>query len=105
MYDPWQVLGALYAHRVLYALMVAIPVSGWLFSSASGYPVVPFGIKALQLPDLVAKDKALADALKELHELLNWSLAALVAVHAGAALKHALIDRDGTLARMLPFRR
>ena len=67
--------------------------------------MVPFGIKALQLPDLVAKDKALADALKELHELLNWSLAALVAVHAGAALKHALIDRDGTLARMLPFRR
>lgn len=101
----WQVLSALFAHRVLYVLMVAIPLSGWLYSSASGYPVVLFGIKALQLPDLVPKDKALAASLKDLHELLNWSLAALVTVHAAAALKHGVIDRDGTLRRMLPGRR
>ena len=101
----WQVLTAAYAHRVLYVLIVAIPVSGWLYSSASGYPVVLFGVKALQLPDLVAKDKLLAGQLKELHEWLNWTLAALVTVHVAGALKHALIDRDGTLARMLPGRR
>ncbi len=99
----WQVLAARVGHLGLYGLMLAIPLSGWLFSSASGYPVVYFGIKALQLPDLVAKNKALADVLKEVHELLNWTLAALVFVHIAAAIKHHWIDRDDTLRRMLPF--
>ena len=101
----WQLQAAHLAHLALYALIVAIPLSGWLYSSASGYPVVYFGIKALQLPDLVAKDKELAKLLKEIHELLNWTMAALVTVHAAAAIKHHLIDRDGTLARMLPWLR
>lgn len=98
----WQLLAAQAAHLALYVLMLAIPLSGWLYSSASGYPVVYFGIKALQLPDLVAKDKELATFLKELHETLNWTLAAVVFLHAAAALKHHLIDRDGSLRRMLP---
>lgn len=101
----WQRHAAQAAHLALYLLILAVPLSGWLYSSASGYPVVYFGIKALQLPDLVAKNKDLAKALKEVHELLNWTMAALVTVHAAAALKHQLIDRDGTLSRMLPRRR
>ncbi|MDH4457871.1 MAG: cytochrome b [Nevskia sp.] len=100
---PWQHAAAQAAHLALYVLIVAIPLSGWLYSSASGYPVVYFGIKALQLPDLLAKNKETAAVLKELHELLNWTMAALVTVHAAAALKHQLIDHDGTLARMLPW--
>lgn len=101
----WQRRAADLAHRALYVLMLAIPLSGWLYSSASGYPVVMFGVKALQLPDLVAKDKALASLLKLAHETLNWTLAAVVTAHVAAALKHAVVDRDGTLARMLPGRR
>lgn len=98
----WQLQAARYTHLLLYGLILAIPLSGWLYSSASGYPVVYLGIKALQLPDLVDKDKALATALKQIHEILNWMLALLVSVHVGAALKHHFVDRDSTLQRMLP---
>jgi cytochrome b561 len=98
----WQLRAARYTHLLLYGLILAIPLSGWLYSSASGYPVVYLGIKALQLPDLVDKDKALATALKQIHEILNWMLALLVSVHVGAALKHHFVDRDSTLRRMLP---
>jgi cytochrome b561 len=99
----WQKVAAEGAHHLLYVLMIAIPVSGWLMSSAKGYQTVWFGI--LPLPDLLGKDKELGDSLREVHELLNFSLAALVLAHAGAALKHHFIDRDGILRRMLPFLR
>ena len=61
-----------------------------------------FGL--FQLPVLIAKDAALAATLKGVHYWLNMAMAALVAVHVLAALKHAIIDRDGTLRRMLPGR-
>lgn len=98
----WQHEAARATHLALYILIVAIPLSGWTYSSASGYPVVYFGIKALRLPDLVAKDKALAEQLKSLHHVLNWTLLALVLLHLGAALKHHFLDHDATLRRMLP---
>ncbi len=98
----WQLQAAHYTHLALYLLILAVPLSGWLYSSASGYPVVYLGIKALRLPDLVAKDKELATSLKQAHEILNWTLALLVTMHVAAALKHHLVDRDGTLRRMLP---
>lgn len=93
-------LAAAGAHVALYALMLAIPLSGWLMSSAKGFQTMWFGV--LPLPDLVAKDPALGDALATLHMSLNWLLAALVVGHAGAALKHHFIDRDTVLTRMLP---
>ena len=86
---------------MLYALMLAIPLSGWIYSSASGVQVVYLGF--VPLPDLVPKDKALAAVLKSIHFTLNFTLLALVIVHTGAALKHHLVDRDGVLLRMLPF--
>lgn len=89
-------------HLVLYALMFAIPVSGWLMSSAKGFRTVWFGV--LPLPNLVGKDEALGAQLLELHAALNWGLLALVAAHALAALKHHFIDRDDVLLRMLPRR-
>ena len=95
----WERLAAHGTHAALYALLLALPVTGWLMSSASGVPVVYFGV--WPLPDLVAKDKALADALKLVHYALNKTLAALVVLHAGAALKHHFIDRDNVLRRML----
>jgi len=91
------------AHWVLYALMFAIPLTGWLMSSAKGFQTVWFGV--LPLPDLVAKDKALGTTLAEVHETLNFILLALVVLHAAAAIKHHVVDRDTVLTRMLPFKR
>ncbi len=97
----WQRKAAAVTHAALYTLMVVIPVSGWVYSSATGVSVVYLGL--LPLPDLVGKDKALAAVLKAVHVTLNFTLLALVFVHAGAAIKHHLVDRDGVLARMLPL--
>jgi len=97
----WQRRAAAATHILLYALMFLIPLSGWTYSSATGVSVVYLGL--FPLPDLVPKDKILAAVLKALHGTLNYTLLALVIVHAGAALWHHLVERDGVLARMLPF--
>ncbi|RDU94999.1 cytochrome b [Trinickia dinghuensis] len=97
----WQRAGANLVHVLLYVLMIAIPITGYLFSSASNVPVVYLGI--VPLPRLIAPDKALKAVFETAHLVLNWSLAALVLAHVGAALKHQWIDRDGLLARMIPF--
>ncbi|MGE5468881.1 MAG: cytochrome b [Ignavibacteria bacterium] len=89
-------------HAALYLLMLAIPLTGWLMSSAKGVPTVYFGV--LPLPDLLAKDKALGETLANVHAWLNYLLAAVVTGHAAAALKHHVVDRDGVLLRMLPRR-
>lgn len=88
-------------HAVLYVLMLAVPLSGWLMSSAKGFQTVWFGV--LPIPDLVARNKELAASLLEVHQSLNLLLGALVAAHIAAALKHQFMDRDGVLGRMLPF--
>jgi cytochrome b561 len=98
----WERLVARTTHAAIYVLLLVLPVSGWLMSSASGVPVVYFGL--WPLPDLVAKDKALADALKLVHYGLNKTLLALVVLHVGAALKHHFVDRDDVLRRMLRWR-
>jgi cytochrome b561 len=98
----WQVTAAKAGHHLLYLLMVIVPLSGWLMSSAKGFQTVWFGV--LPLPDLLAKDEALGDALLLTHRLLNWFFMLVVAGHVGAALKHHFIDRDGLLSRMLPGR-
>jgi hypothetical protein len=88
------------AHLALYGLFFAVPLSGWAYSSAAGFPVVVFGV--LPLPDFVPVDRALAETLKGLHKLCTLSLAALVLLHVAAALKHQFVDRDGLLQRMRP---
>jgi len=97
----WQHKVAESVHHLLYLLMVAIPLSGWLMSSAKGFQTVYFGV--LPLPDLLQKDAALGDVLQQIHMLLNFTLAGLVVGHVVAALKHHFVDRDAVLARMLPF--
>ena len=97
----WQRQVAAATHVLLYLLMFAVPLSGWLMSSAKGFQTVWFGV--LPLPDLLDKNKDLGDALQQAHMLLNFGMAALVIAHLGAALKHHVIDRDDVLARMLPF--
>jgi cytochrome b561 len=97
----WQRYAAACNHALIYVLLFAIPVSGWLLSSASGVQVVLF--KVLPLPDLLEKDKALAEQLALLHAALNYTLMALLAVHIAASLKHHFYDRDEVLRRMLPL--
>ncbi|WP_323016647.1 cytochrome b [Castellaniella sp.] len=88
-------------HWLLYGLMLAIPLSGWLMSSAQGFQVVWFGV--LPLPDLVAKDAALGALLKTTHVTLNYTLLVAVIGHVGAALQHHFIQKDAVLSHMLPF--
>lgn len=97
----WQQTVSGATHLMIYVLIVAIPLSGWLMSSSLGFQTVYFGV--LPLPDLLDKDKVIGEGLKFVHRFLNYTLAVLVAMHVGAALKHHLIDCDGVLARMLPF--
>lgn len=98
----WQQMAAHAGHGLLYVLIFAAPLSGWMTSSALGFPVVWFGV--LPLPDLVGKDKELGELLKLVHQCLNYVFLAVVTGHALAAIKHQWLDRDGTLARMLPAR-
>jgi cytochrome b561 len=99
----WQLRTARATHYLLYALMIVTPLCGWLYSSASGYPVVY--LKLWQLPDLVHKNSALAKVLVQIHGFLAWSIFWIVLLHVAAALKHHLVDRDDTLRRMLAWRR
>ncbi len=96
----WQQFAAHGGHALLYLLMIAIPLTGWLMSSAKGFQTVYFGV--LPIPDLLAKNKELGDALREVHEVLNFLMITIVAGHVGAALKHHYIDRDDVLTRMSP---
>ncbi|MBT9596305.1 MAG: cytochrome b [Vitreoscilla sp.] len=98
----WQQQAAHATHIALYVLFFAVPLAGWAYSSAAGFPIVWFGV--LPLPDFVSPDKALAESLKGLHAALAFALAALVGLHIAAALKHHVIDRDGLLDRMRPAR-
>ena len=97
----WQEIAAHATHHLLYLLMVAVPLSGWLMRSALGFPVVWFGV--LPLPDLVGKDKQLGEALKLVHEGINYAMLLLLVAHVGGAVKHHMFERDETLVRMLPF--
>jgi len=88
-------------HAALYLLLLAIPISGWVLNSASGFPLRWFGL--LQLPALTTASKPLTAAAVEIHKILFWVLVALVAVHAAAALLHHYHHRNHVLRRMLPW--
>jgi cytochrome b561 len=96
----WEKVVSHATHLALYFLLLAVPLSGWLMSSAKGFQTVWFGV--LPLPDLVGKDKALADLFTTAHQGLNMVLLGLVAMHIAAVIKHKFIDHDQILERMLP---
>ena len=84
----------------LAVLMFAVPLSGYFYSLAAGFPVVYLGV--LPLPVLIAPDPQLKQWLVLLHHLLAWLLLTLLVAHVAAALKHRLVDHDDVLQRMLP---
>jgi cytochrome b561 len=96
----WQTFAAHATHIALYALFFAVPLTGWAYSSAAGFPIVWFGL--IQLPDLVGKDRELAEVLKPYHWMAAYALASLVVLHILAVIKHLVMDDDDLLGRMLP---
>jgi cytochrome b561 len=99
----WQQIAAHGGHGLLYLLMLVVPISGWIYSNASGFPVVYLG--KLPLPNLVGRDKAMADLWHEVHEVLATVLVVTVVLHLLAALQHHFLHKDNTLRRMLTWRR
>jgi len=98
---PWERLTAIATHRLLYALLLLAPISGWLYASATGLSVTWFGW--FKIPDPLKKNTEIAPYFKDLHEVVVFTLIALVVLHVLAALRHAFFRRDGVMGRMLPW--
>ena len=96
----WQERIASVTHGALYALVFAIPISGWVLNSAAGFPLRWFNL--FNLPAIAGKSESLHELAEEVHEWLFWTLIALALVHAAAAIYHHVFQHDATLARMLP---
>ena len=94
----WQIGASHVSHVLLYGLMLALPLTGWLMSSAAGVSVAWF--KLAYFPDLIGKSDSLADSLHDIHEILGKVLFVTAIIHILAALKHGFVDRDGVLARI-----
>lgn len=95
----WQSKLAKFMHIALYALMIGMPIIGWMFLSARGKPIPFFG---LELPALLGENRAIARIFKEIHEIAGTTGYLLIGLHAAAALYHHYRLRDNTLERMLP---
>lgn len=96
---PWQMRLARYTHRALYLLMLAVPLSGWAYASATGLDVLIFN--RVVLPGIAPVSEAWENGLLLVHRILTWTLIALVCLHVAGALKRSFVDRDGTLSRMI----
>ncbi len=97
----WQRLLAKVTHGMLYVLLIAMPLSGWLFDSASGLrPLRWFGL--FEVPKLVDPNTGLREIARDAHGWIFWALAVLILMHVGAALYHHYFVGDNTLRRMLP---
>jgi cytochrome b561 len=98
--SPFERRASLAAQYALYALLLITPVLGWLGTNAYGDPVSVFGL--FEFPRLLGKDEALSEQIFYWHLAGGLFIAAIVALHSGAALYHRFVKRDGVLARMLP---
>lgn len=97
----WQQVAARFVHLCFYALMFALPLTGWLMSSAGGFPVYLW-FDSFRLPDLIRVDPSLFRFFIDVHRWLAYAFALLLLAHAGAALAHHFLLRDDTLRKMLP---
>jgi len=89
------------AHVLLYGLMIAMPLSGWVIHSAADiFPLKLLGL--VTLPAIVEPDKNLRHIAETVHLTLFWLLAGLLILHIGAALRHHFIKQNDVLRKMLP---
>ncbi|MEX0449135.1 cytochrome b [Spiribacter sp. 221] len=96
-----QLAGA--GHMALYALMLLMPLSGYVLNSAANFPLNVFGL--VQIPNLTPESETLAEVASIMHLTLFWVFAAVLVAHIGAALRHHFVLHDDVLRRMLPVRR
>lgn len=96
----WQRVASSMVHYGLYLLLFAMPLSGWIMSSAHGTPPSVFGL--FNMPPIVATSKSVTKTFASVHEILAFALITLIVIHVGAALKHYFMDKDNVLQRMLP---
>jgi cytochrome b561 len=96
----WEKLAARTVHWAFYGFMFAMPITGWLITSAAGLPVSFFSL--FVLPNLVSPNDDLMKLFQEIHKWLGYGLIATIILHTSAALKHHLINKDDILRRMLP---
>src|SRR6266446_3677041 len=99
---PWERAAARLSHLLLYTLMIALPVTGWIVNSAANIPFRIFWL--IPLPAIVAPDETTADLVAEVHGALAALLALVLTGHIGAALRHHYVKRDTVLTRMLPWK-
>lgn len=97
----YQLIGASAVHLAIYALLVLMPLSGWVINSAADFPFKVFWL--IPLPDIVAKSEATKELFETVHGTMAWVLITLLVLHIGAALHHHFIRRNDTLRRMLPW--
>lgn len=97
----WEKWASRIVHVLFYALLILLPLSGWVWMSAADRPIDFFGL--FTLPSIVAPDKALGDVMHERHEAMGLTMLALVIIHLLAVAKHQFIDRNRQLSRMNPF--
>ncbi len=97
----WQELAADGSHYLLYGLLFAMPLTGWLMNSAAGFPLTWFGL--FKVPALISKSRDAFEFWEETHEILSRVLIGLILLHVAAALKHYWVYRDEVLTRMLPL--
>jgi cytochrome b561 len=88
------------AHHSLLALIFIMPLLGWLMMSAYGVKVPVFGL--FDLPKVLPESESVYKVLAKIHQVLGYLMGVIIAAHAGAALLHAFVKRDGVLDRMLP---
>jgi cytochrome b561 len=96
----WQKVTAVFVHLCFYALMIALPLTGWLMSSSAAIPVSLLNL--FTLPDLVPHDKVLFEWLRQVHDALGYAMTLLIGLHAGAAVRHHFLLHYDTLRYMLP---
>lgn len=89
-------------HIVIYFFLLAVPISGWLLTSAAGKPLVFFGF--LHLPALLQKNRDVAEIMGDVHEVLAWTFIAFIVAHILAALWHHYVRKDNVLRSILPAR-
>jgi cytochrome b561 len=97
---PWQRVSSEAVHWLLYALVLAATITGWLFASFRGWSVSYFDL--IPLPMLAAKNPVAIHQIDGWHQIAEWALLIAIGIHVAAALAHIFIYRDRIMQRMLP---